>query len=90
MEPSALNKLLSKLPPDLGQAVSAIVAVQQEAISQRDETIQGLKQRIKELEAQLNQTSRNSSQPPSSDGPKKPPGGRKGKKRKKPGGQARA
>jgi len=87
MEPSALNKLLSKLPPDLGQAVSAIVAVQQEAISQRDETIQGLKQRIKELEAQLNQTSRNSSQPPSSDGPKKPPGGRKGKKRKKPGGQ---
>ncbi|WP_425421674.1 IS66 family transposase [Phaeodactylibacter xiamenensis] len=88
MEPSALNNLLSKLPPDISQVVRVIVSMQQEAISQRDETIRALEQRIKELEAQLNQNSRNSSRPPSSDGPKKSrTTTQKSKKGRKPGGQ---
>jgi len=88
MEPSALNNLLSKLPPDISQVVRVIISMQQEAISQRDETIRALEQRIKELEAQLNQNSRNSSRPPSSDGPKKSrTTTQKSKKGRKPGGQ---
>ncbi|WP_425421126.1 hypothetical protein [Phaeodactylibacter xiamenensis] len=53
MEPSALNNLLSKLPPNISQVVRVIISMQQEAISQRDETIRALEQRIKELEAQF-------------------------------------
>lgn len=87
MEPSALNNLLSKLPSDISQVVRVTFSMQQEAISQRDETIRALEQRIKELEAQLNQNSRNSSRPPSSDGPKGTVPAQKGKKGKKPGGQ---
>ena len=87
MDSPALNELLSKLPPDVGQAFRIILSVQQEAIAQRDETIRALEQRIKELEAQLNQNSRNSSRPPSSDGPKRPRTTQKGKKGRKPGGQ---
>ncbi|MCO6486846.1 MAG: hypothetical protein J5I98_00445, partial [Phaeodactylibacter sp.] len=87
MEPHALNKLLSKLPPDIRQAISFIISVHQEAIAQRDATIQALEARVRELEAQLNQNSRNSSRPPSSDGPKKPRTTQKGKKGRKPGGQ---
>ena len=79
MNSPALNGLLSKLPPDVRQAVSIAITVQQEAISQRDETIQALEARIKELEAQLKQNSRDSSRPPSSDGPKKPRTTQKGK-----------
>ena len=87
MNSPALNELLSKLPPDVRKAVSIIISVQQEAIAQQGETIQALDARIKELEAQLNQNSRNSSRPPSSDGPKKPRTSQKGKKGRKPGGQ---
>ena len=87
MDLPALNELLSNLPPGVRQPVSIIISVHQEAIAQRDETIQALEQRIKELEAQLNQNSRNSSRPPSSDGPKKPRTNKGGKKEKKPGGQ---
>ena len=87
MNSPALNELLSKLPPDVRKAVSIIISVQQEAIAQQGEMIQSLEGRIKELEAQLNQNSRNSSRPPSSDGPKKPSTIPKGKKGKKPGGQ---
>lgn len=85
--PTTLKDLLSKLPPDVGQALRLILSMQQEVIAQRDETIRLLEQRIKELEAQLHQNSRNSSRPPSSDGPKKPRTTPKGKKGRKPGGQ---
>lgn len=88
MNTGALNDLLSKLPPDVRQVVSMIISVQQEAIAQRDETIDALSERIKELEAQIHQNSRNSSRPPSSDGPKKPRHRPKGKSGKKRGGQA--
>lgn len=87
MEQAALNELLHYLPPEVREVALAVFTVQQQAIAQRDEVIESLEQRIKELEAQLNQNSRNSSRPPSSDGPKKPRRGKSGKKGKKPGGQ---
>ncbi|MCB0614310.1 MAG: IS66 family transposase [Phaeodactylibacter sp.] len=87
MEQAALNKLLTYLPPEVREAVRAVFTVQQQAIAQRDEVIESLEQRIRELEAQLNQNSRNSSRPPSSDGPKKPRAGKGSKKGRKPGGQ---
>ncbi|MCB9352254.1 MAG: hypothetical protein H6573_32890 [Lewinellaceae bacterium] len=61
MEQAALNKLLTYLPPEVREAVRAVFTVQQQAIAQRDEVIESLEQRIRELEAQLNQNSRNSS-----------------------------
>lgn len=85
--PATLNEVLSKLPPDVGQALRLILSMQQQAIAQRDEMIRSLEQRIKELEGQLHQNSQNSSRSPSSDGPKKPRTTPKGKKGRKPGGQ---
>jgi len=49
--------------------------------------LETLSQRVKELEVQINQNSKNSSKPPSSDGLKKPPAKRKKKSKKSNGGQ---
>lgn len=82
----AADKL--KLPNDIESCHKIILAQQEliEKLVQQVKQVEGLAARVKELEAQLNQTSSNSHRPPSSDGPKKKPAfpRSKGKKR---GGQ---
>lgn len=69
-------------------AESAVVAVLQAALAERDRQITELKEQIKVLTEKLNQNSKNSHRPPSSDGPGRGSNeARKPKSNKKRGGQ---
>lgn len=63
-----LSRLLKGVPEETSKAIKALFMIQQLQIDQ----IAQLKQRIAELEARLDQNSKNSHKPPSSDGLKKP------------------
>lgn len=72
MLPNYLEHLISKLPLSAQATVRGIVSWFSDQLSQRDKQISTQQARIRELEAQLNQHSGNSSRPPSSDTNNKP------------------
>jgi transposase len=90
MNLSDLDRLIAMLPVDSRAIVQVIIRFFEGQLAERDRLIAELEVRIRELEAQLNQHSGNSSRPPSSDGAnqraKAKEGKQKGKKRS-PGGQ---
>ena len=85
-----LDRLVAMLSVDSRAIVQLIIRFFEEQFAGRDRMIADLEARIRELEAQLNQHSGNSSRPPSSDGPNQRPKAKKGKqkgKKRSPGGQ---
>lgn len=77
-----------KLPHDIASCHKIILAQQEliEKLMEQVKQVEGLALRVKELEAQLKQTSSNSHRPPSSDGPMKKPAFPRTKSKKR-GGQ---
>ncbi len=88
MKPQDKDRLIAMLPPDTRPVVDLMVRLYEDQLAQRDQIIADMEARIRELAAQVNQHSGNSSRPPSSDGPKKPPktAPSKGKAKKRPAG----
>jgi len=76
-------KIWDQLPPE----VQAYILVLEEALGQALERIAQLEQKVMELEARLNRTSSNSSQPPSQDPPQTPKKAKREKSGRSPGGQ---
>jgi transposase len=68
-------------------ALLTVVTLQQQQIAQLQQENTGLRRRVSDLEARLNQHSRNSSKPPSSDPPSAPPRPARQKRGRKVGGQ---
>lgn len=91
MKREQLDQIFSMLPRVFRPMVEMLVRMYEDHLAQRDVQISDLEARVRDLEGQLNQNSRNSSRPPSSDGPKKErlSKGKKGNSKKRPpGGQA--
>ena len=91
MKSAPLDHIYSLLPASSRPLVEMLVRLYEEGLSERDELIVDLQTRIRHLENQLNQNSRNSSRPPSSDSPAQQSGksdNKKGKgKKRSPGAQ---
>ena len=69
MKTAPLDHIYNLLPASSRPLVEMLVRAYEEDLSQRDELIRDLEARIRHLENQLNQNSRNSSCPASSDSP---------------------
>lgn len=69
------------------EELEALLRAQQQTSAEQQQTIAGLKQQIRELQAQLARYSGNSSRPPSSDPPGAPPPARPKRTGRKRGGQ---
>ena len=76
-----------KAEPDIYAACRERIAALEAIVAELRQTIEAQQRRIEELEARLNQNSRNSSRPPSTDPPSTPPRPPKPPTGRKPGGQ---